>query len=162
MRKMFSLVLGLLTVLSIAVFGPGSAQAESSDAKQTRELVAAGYVLVEQVTLFEMRINLWKLEGAGQYHGQITSAAHGDYVYLQGGGCPGGATCNHSWVQPGQNFANTIPVNGAVDACARYIHDGLNTMGCTCVICFADKPVTDSAKGEGLPVRRQGSPATVG
>ncbi|UJW31134.1 hypothetical protein L3Q67_39085 [Saccharothrix sp. AJ9571] len=162
MRKMYSLALGLLIMLSTAVFGSGLAQAGSSDAEQTRELIAAGYVLVEQVPLFEMRINLWRLEGAGQYHGQITSATHGDYVYLQGGGCPGGATCNHSWVQPGQNYANTIPVNGAVDACGRYNHGGIHAMGCTCVICFLDKPATNSANDEGSPVRRQWSPTTIG
>ncbi|MBN6041225.1 hypothetical protein [Amycolatopsis sp. 195334CR] len=158
MRKISGMTAGLL-ILASGLFGTGIAQAEAADAKQTRELIAAGYVLVEQVPLFEMRINLWKLEDSGQYHGQITSSSQGDYVYLQGGGCPGGATCHHSWVQPGQNSASTLPVNGAVDACGRYNHGGINTMSCTCVICFMDKPGTNGTKDEARSTRRQGAAA---
>jgi hypothetical protein len=100
-----------------------------------------GYTLIQERPLWGVRVRLWRNDDNGFKHGQIDFVpAPGGSVWLQGPGCPGGGTCNHTNVPNGSTMANTVPRLGTLDACGQWYEPKLGGWAslCTCINCLAE------------------------
>ncbi len=93
----------------------------------------ATYTLVQQVETQGRQVKLWRENGTGRLHGEITNAKWPDQIMLTGSGCPGEARdCYLTYVPPGARSVNTPAVSGVVDACGNA---GAGWK-CTCIVCL--------------------------